>query len=196
MDTLRFGMTAVALFVLAFVGISWASRGFPIAMIKVAPLKPDARGPMFQESVNKGARQEEESQPSQSDGHKGRDKLRLELLQAANAYTLSPCDQMIRRNLIGAMTNYTMAWATIAGCRKDGVCTWEDKKLDAAREAFYTPADKRVHVALREAVWKGGINRDDFPPMIRESVMQWSGLPFAEPEACHAHRREADTRLR
>jgi hypothetical protein len=187
METLRFGFVTVAVFAAAFIGISWAQKGFPLVRIGTAEMKPDPRIPTFEQSVKKGIRQDwEASKTAQSDGDKRRDQLRLELLQAANAYTLSACDPTIRKHLIAAMIGYTRAWAEMAGCR-NGYC-FDDRKLDAAAAAFKTPADLRVHAALREAVSKGGIERVDFPPAIRDSVMQWSGMPFGEPEACHAHR--------
>jgi hypothetical protein len=196
MGTLRFGFVTMAVFAAAFIGISWAQKGFPLVRIGTAEMKPDPRIPTFEQSARKGIRQDwEVSKTAQSDGDKRRDQLRLELSQAANAYELSPCDPTIRKNLIAAMTAYTMAWAELAGCR-NGYCAWDDKKLGAAAAAFKTPADKRVHEALREAVAKGGINRDDFPRAIRDWAMHWSGLPFGEPEACHAHRRDADMGLR
>ena len=158
--------------------------------VGVVPLKPDARIPTFEESVKQGIRKDwENSKTSQSDGNKERDQLRLATLQAANAYALSPCDSTTRKNLIEAITAYTLAWAEIAGCR-NGSCSGDGgKKIEAARAAFTTPADVRVREALQSAVEKGGISRDDFPKSIRDWAMQWSGLPFGEPEACHGGRR-------
>jgi hypothetical protein len=186
----RFFLIAIALMVGAFVGVSWASKGFPVMSVRVVPLPPDARIPTFEESVKQGIRKDwEDSKTSQSDRNKERDQLRLAALQAATAYELSPCDSTTRKNLIEAMTAYTVAWAEIAGCR-NGSCSGDGgKKIEAARVAFTTPADKRVHEALEKAVEKGGIGRDDFPRSIRDWAMQWSGVPFDEPVACHAGRR-------
>jgi hypothetical protein len=186
----RFFLLAIILMVGAFVGVSWASKGFPVMSVRVVPLKPDPRLPTFEESVKQGIRKDwENSKTSQSDGNKERDQLRLATLQAANAYALSPCDSTTRKNLIEAMTAYTVAWAEIAGCR-NGSCSGDGgKKIQAARVAFTTPADIRVHEALRSAVEQGGIGRDDFPKSIRHWAMQWSGVPFDEPVACNAGRR-------
>jgi hypothetical protein len=188
MGTGRFILLSVVLMVAAFVGVSWASKGFPVMTVRVVPLQPDARIPTFDESVKQDRKEWESSKTSQSDGNKERDQLRLATLQAANAYALSSCDGTTRKNLIEAMTAYTAAWAEIAGCR-NGSCSGGGKKIEAARAAFTTPADIRVHEALQSAVEKGGIGRDDFPKSIRDWVMQWSGVPFDEPEACNAGRR-------
>jgi hypothetical protein len=195
MGTLRFSFFTVALFALAFVGISWANKGFPVMAMRVVPMKPDARIPTFEESVKQGLRKDlENSQTAQSDGDKERDKLRLALWQASIGYKLSPCDDTMKKNLVEALTNYTNAWATMAGC-KLGICNGDDKKRDAAAAAFKTPADERVHSSLREAFEQGGITRDDFPKAIRTHVLMWSGMPFGEPEAaCMAGRKREGLR--
>lgn len=61
MSTLRLALLAVGSFALTFVGVSWAERGFPIMTVRVAPLKPDARIPTFEESVQKGLRKDWEN---------------------------------------------------------------------------------------------------------------------------------------
>jgi hypothetical protein len=45
MSTLRFALVAAGLFALAFVGISWGSRGFPVMAMLAEPMKPAARVP-------------------------------------------------------------------------------------------------------------------------------------------------------
>ena len=45
MSTLRFAMVAARLFALAFVGIFWGSKGFPVMAMRAEPTKPDARVP-------------------------------------------------------------------------------------------------------------------------------------------------------
>jgi hypothetical protein len=189
MSNLRFGVIAAGLFVLAFVGISWASKGFPVMVYKAQPLKPDPRLPTFEESVKQGLRKDwENSKTAQSDNDKGRDKLRLELWQAAIGYNLSPCDKTMKKNLVEALTKYINAWSEMAGCR-NSFCG-DDKKLDAAAAAFKTPADARVKATLREAFDKGGITKDDFPKAVRNNVYMFSGMPFGEPEqACGGGRR-------
>ena len=43
METLRLSVFALALFALAFVGISWAAKGFPLMAVRAVAMKPDAR---------------------------------------------------------------------------------------------------------------------------------------------------------
>jgi hypothetical protein len=194
MGTVRFTLVAIGLFALAFIGISWASKGFPVMAMRVEPLKPDARLPTFEESVKQGLRKDwENSKTAQSDGDKERDKLRIELLQASIGYKLSPCDATMKKNLVEAMTRYINAWAAMAGC-KSGLCTGGDKQLDAAAAAFKSPADIHVHAALREALRKGGIGKDDFPRTIRNHVFIFSGMPFDEGNGCATDRRAENSR--
>jgi len=71
------------------------------------------------------------------------------------------------------------------GCPSSG-----SARLDAAAAAFKTPADIRVHEALRRAIEQGGISRDDFPRSLRNHVFMWSGIPLYEPAAaCNSARR-------
>jgi hypothetical protein len=81
----------------------------------------------------------------------------------------------------------------MAGC-KFSSCTGDEKKIDAAAAAFHTPADVRVHEAMREAIWQGGITKDDFPKTVRSNVFMWSGMPFGEPAACVAARSAENRR--
>ena len=75
MSTLRFALLAVALFTTAFIGISWANKGFPVMAMRVAPLKPDARLPTFEQSVKQGLRKDwENSKTSQGDGDPKRER--------------------------------------------------------------------------------------------------------------------------
>jgi len=197
MSTFRFALLAVGLFALAFIGISWASKGFPVMAMRAVPLKPDARLPTFEESVKRGLRKDwEDSKTSQSDGNGERDKVRLELLQASNAYKLSPCDDTMKKNFVTALTNYTQAWYAMAYCRAGvgGCPNSSNDRLDAAAAAFKTPADVRVHQALRDAIEQGGVSRDDFPRLLRNHVFMWSGVPFGEPEAACITARQATRR--
>ena len=187
---LRFAIASVALFALAFVGMTWMQKGAPVVAVKVEPLKPSPGIPTFEESVKQGARKEwESSKTAQSDGDKARDKLRLELMQAAIGYRLSPCDATMKKNLIAAVTNYTSAWQAMAGC-KFGVCNGYEAQIDQAAAAFQTPADKRIHQELAEAFGQGGIGKEDFPKAVRSNVFMWTGLPFGEPQACTTRRAE------
>jgi len=198
MGTLRFTLIAIGLFALTFVGVSWAKQGFPVLAVSVEPLRPDARIPTFEESVQKGIRKDwENSQTSQSDGNQERDKLRQELLQASTGYELSPCGDATKRDLVAAMTDYTNAWFNMANCTPGvGGCPSGNKsdRLDAAAAAFKTPADVHVHEALRKAIEQGGITPEDFPSSIRNYVFIWSGMPFGEPKAACIVARQSENR--
>jgi hypothetical protein len=196
MSTLRFALVVVGLFGLAFVGVSWVRAGFPIVTFGVAPLKPDARLPTFDEAREKAIRQDwVNSKTNQSDGNAERDKLRLDLLQASTAYKMSPCDDTMKKNLVAALTNYVTAWSDMAFCEPGvrGCPSNSDERLDTAAAAFKTPADLNMHKVLREAIRQGGISREDFPSAIRRHVFVMSGSPPAEPAAaCRADRRVVD----
>jgi hypothetical protein len=161
--------------------------------VRTVEMKPDARIPTFEESVKQGIRKDwEASKTSQSDGNKERDKLRLELWQAAIGYKLSPCDSTMKKNLVAAVTNYIKAWGDMAGCTF-ARCNGDDARIDAAAAAFKTPADVRVHNALREAYEEGGITAGDFPKFIGGNAFLFTGPPFGGPQAAcmPAQRTEA-----
>ena len=189
MSTARFTFIAVGLFALAFIGISWASKGFPVMAMRAAPPQPVASAPTFEQSVKQGLRKDwENAKTAQGDGDPRRQALRLSALQAANAYALSPCDQTMKKNLVEALSAYAKAWTEMAGC-KFGVCGGDDNKLDTAAAAFSTPADMRVRAALRDAFDKGGVSRDDFPASIRLWVTMLVGDPGDPVSACASSRR-------
>jgi hypothetical protein len=77
---------------------------------------------------------------------------------------------------------------------KGGICAGDEKAIDAAAIAFQTPADKRVHDALREAFEQGGIGKEDFARAVRTNVFMWTGMPFGEPQAACIIAREAANR--
>jgi hypothetical protein len=209
MSTIRVALLAVGLFALAFIGASWLSKGAPVVVAGVAPLKPDSRLPTFSrvpsplwgnehievsEEVQKHMREDWEiSKTSQSDGNGERDKLRRELLQAANAYALSPCDKTIKGNLVEAHANYTRAWQAMFYCKPGlgGCPAKQDDRIDRARAAFHTPADVRVHEALQAAFDQGGIARDDFPQPVRNDVYVWIRPGYGEPKAACIAARQA-----
>lgn len=168
MDNLRFGLLAAAAFVMAFAGIGWAARGFPV--LSVTQALPDARIPAFADSVEKGRREAfVHAHTAQGDGNAEREPLRLALAQAATAFALSPCDPTMKRNLVAALSAYAKAWSDMAGC-SFALCGYDDRKIDAAAAAFSTAADKRVRDAVASAFEKGGIAIEDFPAAIRLRV--------------------------
>jgi len=149
MSNLRFVLIAVALFAGTFVGVSWASKGFPVMALRAAPMKPDARLPTFEESVKQGQLKDwENSKTSQGDNDAGRNQLRLSAIQAAHAYALSPCDKTIKATFVVAASTY-MRTVT---------------KSESSAQAFATPMDARVREAIESAIDAGGINTRDFPP--------------------------------
>jgi hypothetical protein len=189
MSTIRFTLIAVVLFGLAFAGISWANKGFPIVAMKAEPIKPDARVPTFEERVDKGMRKDwENSKTAQGDGDPKREQLRLAALQAANAFALSPCDATMKKNLVEALSAYAKAWSDMAGC-KFFVCGGDGRRIDAAATSFSTPSDMRVREAVRAAFEKGGISRQDFPDSIRLWVTMLAGDPGDPVSACATSRR-------
>ena len=190
MSTIRFTLIAVALFGLTFVGISWANKGFPVMAMKAAPMKPDARVPTFEESVKNGARKEwENSKTAQGDSDPKREALRLELLQAANAYALSPCDPTMKKNLVQALSNYAKAWSDMAGC-KFFVCSGDHRRIDTAAASYSTSSDARVRQAVQAAFEKGGISREDFPGSIQLWVTMLAGDPGDPESPCSTKRAD------
>jgi hypothetical protein len=173
---------ALPLCAAAFLTVKWFGAVGPI-------LGPNGRLPVFEPRMKEGNRLRrdwENAKTSQSDDDPKRNALRLELLQAANAYALSPCDATMKKNLVEALTAMTVAWAELAGCR-DGVmsCT----RLDDARMAFGTPMDVRVREAVGAAIAKGGIAREDFSPAVRNLALEFRVAQGGGPAACHARRR-------
>jgi hypothetical protein len=199
MSALRLVLLAVGLFALTFVGVSWAEKGFPVMAVRVVPLKPDARLPTFEESVQRGIRKDwENAHTLQSDGDRERDKLRLDLLQASTGYELSPCSDVTKTALVAALTHYIDAWLSMVECTPGvGACPRGSKsaRLDAAAAAFGTPADVNAREALHKAIEQGGIAPEDFPSAIRDYVFMWSGgRPIGEPQAACIIARQSENR--
>ena len=190
MTTFRFMLFVAGVFALTFLGVSWARKGLPMMTAPViVPLQPDSRLPVFQSVRDGPGRDWESPKTSQSDGNASRDKLRLELLQASNAYELSPCDETIRKNFVAALTDYARAWHELAHCRPGigGCSSSSDERFDVAAVAFGTPADIRVQEALHKAVGQGGLWRDDFPAPLRDYVSRLASPWYGKrPPACVA----------
>jgi hypothetical protein len=177
----RFTVYVVMAFVTAFVGVSWAARGFPVfvsAPIAVVPLQPATNASFGDESAKERARKDWEAEhTSQSDKNPNLDALRLDALQAATAYEMSPCDKTMKSNLIDALTAYTRAWQVKLDCpRRMGMMIGcSDKKMQEAADTFRTPLDKRVQEALHAAFDQKGIVKADFPVDVREDVLHFAG---------------------
>jgi hypothetical protein len=146
MSNLRFTIYAVALFAAGFVGLSWASKGFPVTGVRTA-MKPDATV-AANDSVKPAQRDEREKiKDSRGDNDPGRQQLRLTAIQAAGAYRASPCDLAVKAAFIVATSTYVQAMTA----KKD------DKK------AFTTPLDMRAREAIEAAFETGGVSKDEFP---------------------------------
>ncbi|MGY4472867.1 hypothetical protein [Bradyrhizobium sp. USDA 3364] len=196
MSNFRFGLLAIGVFAFIFIGGTWAKHGFPLLVYGIQPLKRDARLPTFGDGMDEKLRKDwVATKSNQGDGNAERNKLRRELLQASNAYKLSPCSDMAKKNLVEALSNYTNAWHALAWCTSgvNGCPRTLDESLDAAAATFQTPADLNLHQAVRDAVEIGGIYRSDFPESIRHFVFQWGNAsPPDEPkEACLVARKTA-----
>ena len=188
MSTLRFALVAAGLFALAFVGISWGSKGFPVMAMRAQPAQPDARVPTSEESAAKGARKDGgNSKTAHGDSEAKREELRLATLQAANAFALSPCDATMKKNLVQALSAYAKAWTEVAGCRF-GICGVDLSRSGTAAK-FATPTDLRVREAVQAAFEKGGISREDFPSSLQLWVMMMAADPGDPVSACATGRR-------
>lgn len=164
-------------FVTSFVGGSWAARGFPMhwsGPVSTSSLQPTATATFGDQSTRDYERRKRESEhTAQGDTKPSLDKIRLEALQAATGFELSPCDSSMKKNLIEALTAYTRAWQTTVNCPVMAFCT--DEKLNAAAATFSTPLDRRVKEAFHRAFAQPGIVKADFPASVRYHMLQFAG---------------------
>ena len=147
MSNLRFTLIAVALFAGTFVGVSWASKGFPVMAMRVVPMKPEA--PAHEEQANQQPALEPEVRQRPPTG-RAPDQLSLTAIQAADAYARAPCDAAAKAAFVVAASTYLRAKAT---------------GPNAA-----TPPDARVHQAIKAAIEAGDISPDEFPSGLGISV--------------------------
>jgi hypothetical protein len=177
----RFIVFTCMAFITAFVGVSWAARGFPMRFSSPA-IVTGPPGTLTAEFGDQSAKDYErkmwEAQhTAQSDGDVELDKIRLETLQAGNAYAMSPCDDTMKSNLIAAVTAYTRAWQKKLNCPRpqNMLMFCGDEKLKQVAATFSTPLDIRVKAALSEAFEQRGVIKADFPDDIRFDVLQFAG---------------------
>jgi hypothetical protein len=199
----RFILIVGMAFITAFVGVAWATRGFPLLSFEVIhPLQPLTNATFGDQSAKAYERKMWEAEhTAQSDGDTKLDKIRLEALQTANAYTLSPCGEVTKLNLIAAVTAYTRAWQKKMDCPrpqnmlKGMLMSCSDKKMKEAADTFSTPLDMRVQAALHEAFEQRGIVKADFPADIRFDVLHFAGpgLWSEESPICLPRMRAAGT---
>jgi hypothetical protein len=186
----RFILYASMVFVTAFVGVTWAARGFPVSFSKpsiVQPLQPTLTTTFGDHSAEKKREQLAEQQLQDPDNTK-RNPLRADALQAATGYALSPCDKTMKANLVAAMRAYAMAFYEIRKCNP--MFTNCDPAFDKAIAVYSTPYDKRVKEALHDAFEKGGISKADFPPELQMSVMSLANSTGSPVSACETAQRD------
>lgn len=197
----RFVLFVSMAFVSAFVGVAWAIRGFPVSIPvltaeKLSPLTPATFGD--QSSKDYARKMWEAEHTSQSDGDQALDSVRMEALQAANAYTLSPCGETTKANLIAAVTGYARAWQKKMDCPRPGnmLMFCGDEKLKKVAATFSTPLDIRVKAALQEAFEQKGIVKADFPADVQTDMLQFTGpgLWFDESPVCLPRAQSAQRR--
>ena len=177
----RFIVHVCMAFITAFVGVTWAARGFPTSSSSptvVTRLQPTVSATFGDQSAKDYERKMWEAQhTAQSDGDVELDKIRLDALQAGNAYAMSPCDDTMKSNLIAAVTAYTRAWQKKLNCPRpqNMLMFCGDEKLKQVAATFSTPLDIRVKAALSEAFEQRGVVKADFPDDIRFDVLQFAG---------------------
>jgi hypothetical protein len=176
----RFALFTFMAFVSAFVVVSWATHGFPILFFGpvAGPLQPTVTATFGDQSAKDYERKMWEAEhTAESDGDAELDRIRMEALQAAGAYTMSPCGETTKTNLIAAISAYTRAWQKKMDCPRpqNMLMFCSDKRLKEVAATFSTPLDIRVKAALHEAFDQRGIVKADFPPELRFDVLQFAG---------------------
>ena len=178
----RFILYVCMSFVTAFVGVTWAARGFPVYSFRFdRELEPTLTTTFGDDSAKAYERKMLEAQhTAQSDKNPKLDAIRLDALQAGTAYAMSPCDSTMKLNLVTAVTAYTRAWQQKLDCQRPMgmLIACSDKKLKDTADTFSTPLDKRVQDALSAAFDQKGVVKADFPPEVRSDVAQFAGPGF------------------
>jgi hypothetical protein len=182
----RFILYSCMVFVTAFAGVSWAVRGFPMEFstfspIAVVPLQPTLNAHFGDDRAKEAMRRDWEAEHSaRGDDDPKRYAIRIDTLQAANAYAMSPCDTTVKANLVTALTAYTRAWQATRGCGRNflGMTTCSDAEIERGADSVNTPLDKRVKTALEAAFEQKGIVKSDFPGDVREDVVVFANWDF------------------
>jgi hypothetical protein len=199
---IRFAFFAAMACVAAFAGVSWAVRGFPLLVsgfpergFPASAFEKTVAGPVSggsmqstlastfggQSAKEYDRKMWEAAHTMRGDDDPKLDKIRMETLQAADAYAMSPCGEITKLNLVTALTAYVSAWKDRMQCSKSGnmVVFCDDKKLKEAAATFSTPLDLRVQAALTKAFHQFGIVKADFPAAIRGDLQHFAGWEFA-----------------
>lgn len=175
---IRFILFSCMAFATAFVGVSWALRGFPTYVYSpVGELRPTLNTTFGGESAKAYDRKMWEAEhTAQSDKNPVLDTLRMDALQAGTAYAMSPCDKTMKANLISAVSAYARGYMKIFDCPNPKMAMFcSEKKRDEANAAFSTPLDIRVQKALAEAFEQKGVVQEDFPEDLRFAVLAFAG---------------------
>ncbi|MGY8677357.1 hypothetical protein Q2941_06000 [Bradyrhizobium sp. UFLA05-153] len=174
----RFILFTCMAFVTAFVGVSWALRGFPTTSYSpIGELKPTLTATFGDESAKAYERKAWEAEhTAMSDKDPKLDALRMDALQAGTAYAMSPCDRTMKANLIAATSAYARGYMKIYDCPNPAMGMFcSEQKRDQANAAYSTPLDVRVKAALAEAFEQKGVVKEDFPEDIRFAVLAFAG---------------------
>jgi hypothetical protein len=186
----RFAFYVCMAFVTAFVGVSWAARGFPTYLPHAGgagQLQPTL-DVTFGDNKSEKKRELLVEQQLQDPNNFRRDPLRLDALQAANGYALSSCDKTIKANFVAAVRAYAAADLELRKCNVFfSNC---DATFDKANAVYSTPLDLRVRAAMHEAFEKGGISKADFPPEMQMTVMSLA-TSTGDPVSACANQAEA-----
>jgi hypothetical protein len=192
----RFILCTMMAGAVAFGGVSWAVRGFPLSVGRfpasvfentmTGPVANGSAQPSLastfggQSAKDYDRRMWEAAHTMKGDDNPKLDRIRMELLQAADAYAMSPCGEITKLNLVSALTDYMRAWKDKLQCSASGnlVIFCDDKKLKEAAETFSTPLDLRVQASLRNAFQQRGIVKADFPAAIRGDLQHFAGPAF------------------
>lgn len=184
----RFILYTFMAFTTAFVGVFWAARGFPMqssAPQIVGQLRPTLDSKFGDKAEEHERKSYVSKHTAQSDKNPKLDALRLDALQAGNAYAMSPCDKTMKSNLIEAATAYTRAWQAKLGCKRTyfGMVSCTDKQINEAAATFSTPLDDRVKEALFAAFDQKGVVKTDFPEDVRFDVLHFAGPGLTHDES-------------
>jgi hypothetical protein len=183
----RFLLYVSITFITAFVGVSWAARGFPLQFgnpLSVEPAQPTPVTTFRDDSIDQRRERLIEEQMQDPENAK-RNPLRADALQAATGYALSPCDETMKANLIAAVQAYAAVISElIPGCHPLFTYCKPAFVDDKAQAIYSTPFDLRVRRALHEAFEKGGITKLDFPPKFQIAVMSLASSQGSFVSAC------------
>lgn len=172
----RFAVYVAVAFVTAFVGVSWAARGFPMHSSRAVGVSQLSQLPAtvtatFGDDTNEKRHQAAVQEQLLSPDNAKRNELRIATLQAATAYSLSPCEPSFKVELIKALSAYTQAYLDVRGCK---LFQCSDKKYETAAAAFDSPLDRRVQETLKQAFDQGGITTDELPSSLRMDAIDFA----------------------